>query len=260
MESDLSNENEISGIVEDQLIPKPVNLSFYAQHNIPDYQNITEMPQNNLAYLNSGLVASDMSYMFNGCSYLKTIPKLNIDTSKCTNMSYMFQSCHALTSLDLSNFNTSNVANMEYMFRCYALTSLNLSNWNTSNVTSMCGMFYDCESLISLDLSNFNTSKVNNMARMFYDCQLLTSLDLSTFDTSKVTYMSDMFYDCQALEHIEGIIDMKSCSNGSYDGMFYRCDKLSGLKIKNPPQEYYDNKDTFESNIKLTSDQYEIIS
>ena len=251
MESDLANNNEISGIVEDQLIPKPIDLSYYARNNIPDYQNITEIPQDNLNYLNSGLVASNMSYMFSVCFKLQSVPKLNIDTSKCTNMEYMFQYCQSLTSLDLSNFNTSNVTDMFYMFdNCQALTSLDLSNFNTSNVTNMNYMFSGCISLISLDLSNFDTSNVTKMNYMFNYCNSLTSLDLSNWDTSNITSMSRMFRNCRNLEHIEGIIDMKSCTDYGY--MFYLCDKLSGVKIKNPPAGF--------DGEGLASNQYTIVS
>ena len=203
-----------------------VDLSNYALDHIPNYENITEIPRENLDYLNSGLVASDMSYMFDECNDLKTIPKLNIDTSQCANMSSMFRHCHALISLDLSNFDTSNVTYMDDMFGyCYSLTTIDLSNFDTSNVTYM--------------------------TSMFYRCQLLTSLDLSNWDTSKVTDMRYMFYLCNSLEHIEGIIDMKSCAN--YGGMFIQCPKLSAVKIKNPPAD-------FESETKLNSSQYEIVS
>ena len=176
MESDLASENEISGIVEDQLIPKPVDLSYYAKNSIPDYQNTTEIPQENLEYLNSGLIASNMRYMFYDCYKLQSIPKLNIDTSQCI-----------------------------------------------------------------------------DMGRMFYYCQVLTTIDLSNWDTSNVTNMNSMFYNCRNLEHIEGIIDMKSCTRSNYSTMFYNCTKLSGVKIKNPP-------DNFESVAGLTSSQYEIVS
>ena len=229
-----------------------VDLSNYARDNIQDYQSITEIPQENLNYLNSGLTASNMRYMFNKCNNLQSIPKLNIDTSQCTNMNSMFSSCEALTTIDLSNFNTSKVTDMGYMFQfCKALTSLDLSNFDTSSVTNMKYMFQSCQALTSLDLSNFNTSNVNIMSVMFNDCQALTSLNLSNWDTSNVTNMNNMFYNCQALEHIEGIIDMKSCT--SYITMFYNCPKLSGVKIKNPP-------DDFESKTKLSPSQYEIVS
>ena len=235
MQSDLANENEINSIVEDQLIPKPIDLSNYAKNSIPDYETVIEIPQDNLDYLNSGLVASSMSSMFASCNKLQSIPKLNIDTSQCVNMNSMFYNCGSLTSLDLSN-------------------------WDTSKVTDMISMFNGCRSLTSLDLSSFNTGNVTEMNGMFANCNSLTTIDLSNFDTSSVTNMGYMFYYCQALEHIEGVIDMKSCTSYGYGNMFYRCNKLSGVKIKNPPQAYYDDKSTFESEIKLTSDQYEIVS
>ena len=252
MESDLVNENEINSIVEDQLIPKPIDLLHYASNHIRDYQNITEIPRENLDYLNSGLVATNMASMFYDCNKLQSVPKLNIDTSKCTSMRDMFTNCYALTSLDLSNFNTSNVTNMNSMFyNCRALPSLDVSNFNTSNVTNMEYIFYCCQALTSSDLSNFDTSKVTSMNSMFYRCQALTTIDLSNWDTSKVTDMMFMFDNCQALEHIEGIIDMKSCT--SYRNMFLNCSKLSGVKIKNLP-------DNFESETYLNSSQYEIVS
>ena len=207
MQTDHLSNNEITTLVDGIMNPQPVDLSNYAIDNIPNYENITEIPQENLNYLNSGLVASSMASMFVSCNNLQSIPKLNIDTSQCTSMN---------------------------------------------------SMFYLCQALISLNLSNFNTSKVTDMSNMFNGCSSLTTLDLSSFDTSNVIDMYGMFGNCYSLEHIEGVIDMKSCTN--YYDMFYNCTKLSGLKIKNPPQAYYDNKTQFESDIGLTSDQYEIVS
>ena len=278
MQTDHLSNDEITTLVDGIMNPQPADLSNYAKVHISNYQNITEIPQENLNYLNSGLVASDMSYMFDSCYGLKTIPKLNIDISQCVNMSSMFGNCSALTTIDLSNFDTSNVTDMTDMFYdCRALTTINLSNFNTSSVTDMGYMFYNCRLLTTIDLSNFNTSKVTNMNSMFYLCQTLTTVDLSNFNTSNVTDMGYMFYSCRALtsldlsnwdtskvtnmefmfnncrnlEHIEGIIDMKSCTS-SYT-MFYNCPKLTGVKIKNPPAD-------FEFETKLNSSQYEIVS
>ena len=204
-----------------------------------------------------------MNGMFNGCAELQSIPKLNIDTSNVTDMYKMFADCLSLSSLDLSSifntFNTTNVNDMRYMFYyCESLISLDLSIFDTSNVTEMDSMFDNCISLISLDLSSFNTSNVTSMYRMFYYCTSLISLDLSSFDTSNVYNMDKMFLSCAELQNIDGIIDMKSCTDYSY--MFSRRNKLSGIKIKNPPQQYYDDKVAFEDEIGLTSSQYEIVS
>ena len=201
MESDLANENEITGIVEDNLIeynydgvygpiPDPetgmVDLSNYAEKYIKDYMNIKEIPQENLDYLNSGLVASNMANMFESVNCRSTeFPKLNIDTSKCTDMSYMFY---------LSDFQT-------------------------------------------IDISNFDTSSVTDMHNMFYLCKYTKKINMSNCDTSKVVYMYDMFESCSALTTFIGIIDMKSCINCR--GMFTFVDNLSGkIKIKNPPSNF----------------------
>ena len=186
-----------------------VNLSRYAQYYIPNYRLISKIPQENLDYLNSGLVASDVSYLFNYCQRLLTLPKLDINIYNCSSLVCAFNECSSMTTI-------------------------NLSNWDTSNITDMESVFtraFDSDT---------------------------TYINISGWDTSKVTNMALMFQGGYSLEHIEGIIDMSSCT--TYINLFANCDKLTGVKIKNPPQEYYDNKASFESKIDLSSSQYEIVS
>lgn len=244
----LDGDYNINATIESNL----VDLSSYAKLNIPNYDTITEIPQTNLDYLQSGLCASKMNSMFNDCKKLTTIPKLNIDTSQCTSMCQPFRHCDSLTSLDLSNLDTGNVTDMSYMFTTsVSLKDLNISNLNTSKVTTIECMFTGCSSLTSLDLSNWNTSKITNMYDMFGGCYSLTSLDISNWDTSNVTNMKYMFYQCTSLTTIIGTIDMKSCTNCYY--MFTNCSKLKGVKIKNPPEN-------FSSKSGLKSSQYTIVS
>ena len=212
-----------------------IDLSYYARDNIANYEKVTEISQENIEYLSSGLSASNCELMFSFCRRLKSIPwnDFNIDTNQCTSMEQMFYQCNALTSLDLSNFDTSQVTNMNYMFgSCYVLTSLDLSSFDTSKVTDMAGMFNSCYDLISLDLSNFNTSQVTDMYGMFYDCNALTSLDLSNFDTSKVTDMNDMFYSCVALTSLD-LSNFDTSKVTRMDAMFNNCMALTSLDLSN---------------------------
>ncbi len=62
-----------------------------------------------------------------------------------------------------------------------------------------------------------------------------------------------MFYDCPKLTTIKGVIDMKSCTDDNYEGMFENCHKLAGVKIKNPPAD-------FESKTGLSSSQYIVVN
>ena len=64
---------------------------------------------------------TDMELMFENCSSLTTIPKL--DTSQVTNMDYMFFSCSHLQSIP--ELDTSQVTTMSRMFYgCYSITDL----------------------------------------------------------------------------------------------------------------------------------------
>ena len=119
------------------------------------------------------------------------------------------------------------------------------------NVTDCDYMLYLCKKLTSIDTTGWDTSSVTNMSYMFGSCKALTVLDVSKWNTSKVTNMSCMFDSCSSLTTIKGVIDMKSCTY--YDNMFFDCTKLTGVKIKNPPED-------FETKTGLTKDQYEIVS
>ena len=139
--------------------------------------NTTLDELNNAFYLDSWSNAAPTSISFGNKENIKTIKKMQIDTSNFTNMKYMFERCSSLTSLDISNFNTSNVTNIHGMFSaCSSLTSLDLSNFNTSNVTDIGYMLGGCSSLTSLDLSNFDTSKVDYSNEVFSRCDSLTDV------------------------------------------------------------------------------------
>ena len=181
-----------------------------------------------LKYLNTANV-TDMSFMFHGCSALKSLDLTNFNTAKVTNMDNMFYRCSTLTSLDLKNFNTAEVTNMYHMFYgCSALESLNLTNFNTANVTDMNHMFYDCSALESLVITNFNTENVTNMSFIFGGCSALESLNLTNFNTANVTDMSFMFHGCSALKSLD-LTNFNTAKVVYMDNMFYGCSALTTI-------------------------------
>ena len=185
-----------------------------------------------LEYLNTANV-TDMSFMFHGCSALKSLDLTNFNTAKVTDMDNMFYRCSTLTSLDLKNFNTAEVTNMYHMFYgCSALESLVITNFNTENVTNMSNMFYGCSALTSLDLTNFNTANVTDMSFMFHGCSALKSLDLTNFNTAKVVYMDNMFYGCSALKSLD-LTNFNTAKVVYMDNMFYGCSALKSLDLTN---------------------------
>ena len=146
---------------------------------------------------------TNMSYMFNGCKALVSLPDIHRwNTNTVYNMECLFGNCESLLSLpDIGKWDTSSVINMKCMFEnCQSLISLpDISKWDTSNVSDMFYMFENCQSLISFpDISKWDTSNVNDMTRMFSRCISLNLLpDISKWDISKVNNMNKMFYKCK---------------------------------------------------------------
>ena len=103
---------------------------------------------------------TDMSYMFNSCRNLQTIPL--IDTSNVTNMNNMFEGCDNLQTIPL--IDTSNVINMSYIFHnCSKLQTI--PSINTSNVVKMDRMFYSCTNLKTLP--ELDASKLTDISNYF---------------------------------------------------------------------------------------------
>ena len=122
------------------------------------------------------------------------------DTANVTNMSYMFNSCPNLTSIPA--LDASKATNMGYMFnRCTNLTSIPMLD--TSRVNDMNDMFYGCTNLTTIP--ELDTSSVTNMSGMFYNCGNLTTIP--ALDASSVTNMDNIFYNCSKLTeiHMRGI-------------------------------------------------------
>ena len=118
---------------------------------------------------------------FYGMSNLSSIEGIeNLNTSDVTGMSYMFYGCSSLKSVDLTHFDTSNVTLMGYMFlNCSSLENLDVSSFDTSANTSFYRIFEGCESLTSLDLSTFFIKEGASTSNMLYGCAGLKNLRVS---------------------------------------------------------------------------------
>ena len=94
-----------------------------------------------------------------------------LDVSLVEDMSELFLGFNYLKSIDVSEWNVCNVENMEYMFyMCMSLDDIDVSKWDVSNVKDMYGMFYKCSSLESIDVSKWDVNNVKDMCCMFYGC------------------------------------------------------------------------------------------
>ena len=207
------------------------------------YELSEEFPLNNLKKVTENIEIklvgiqniTDISYMFDNCSSLKSIKNIDSwDTSTIKLMVGVFSKCTSLKSLpNISNLNTKNVTDMKRLFfGCSSLEYISdISRWNTENVNNMSFMFYECSSLKSLpDISKSNTSNVTNFYRTFYNCKVLISLpDISQWNTSNVTNMSYMFSGCVSLKSVPDISKWSVNNVKNIGWMFSGCKSLISL-------------------------------
>ena len=199
--------------------------------------------------------AINLAYIFSNCTSLTNVDVSRWNTSKATNIAGLFAGCTKLTSVDVSRWNTGKVQYMNNLFAfCYLLPSIDVSGWDTSSVIDMHELFNSCKKVTSLDLSRWNTSKVTDMSVMFVYCSGLTSLKINNWDTSKVRNMRAMFKECTNLTTIDGVFDLKSCTN--YEDMFDQCSSLTSIKVKNLPTDI----DTFCRGARISKDKVTVVS
>ena len=175
---------------------------------------------------------TNMSYMFQNCSYLTTIPQLN--TSNVTNMDYMFNNCSSLASI--SQLDTSKITSMSYMFNnCANLTTI--PQLNTSNVTDMSNMFYNCYKLTKIDITHMNITSTSYSNRFASNCKSLTKLIIRNMPTIP-TLESNAFDYCY---HFTGTTSSAYNPQGLKDGRIYvPDDKVDALKTATNWSTYAD--------------------
>lgn len=188
----------------------------------------------------------DMSYMFNGCSKLKTADFSNFNTDQVTDMSYMFNGCSAMTDLDVSSFDTKQVEDLSYMFSSMSgLTKLKLGWFRTDNARTMEGMFSSCSKLQKIESQwwNLHATNATSLKQMFDGCEQLEFLPLRISDTESVIDMSYMFRGCKKLNKdltgIANYFQLKNVTN--LTGMFKNCSSVEKLDLVTFDTRYVTN-------------------
>ena len=176
---------------------------------VPNWSNKDEIKKNvtTVVFDKSFAAASPTTCRswFNGFYQLTEIKGIkNLNTSNVNDMSYMFAGCSKLKSVDLTYMYSPYVKDMSYMFcNCSSLKTVYLKGLNTSNVEDMRSMFEFCTSLGYLDLSSFETQKVKNFQKMFYECRSLKAIYASpkfvVVNSPNLISKAEMFSRCYKL-------------------------------------------------------------
>ena len=194
-----------------------VDLSGWAYDNIPNYANATTIPADKLAYLNSGLLASNMKMMFaanplsdptgSRSTKLTSIPKLNIDTKYVESLESFASHCEYLTSINmewLKNF-PSAYSIKAMFYHCHNMENIDLSKMITSNnLIEINNLFSYCTNLKSTKFSSaLDTSNVADAWSMYAFCENIQSVDLSMLNLSNVYNIQNFFQECNKLKTIK---------------------------------------------------------
>ena len=177
------------------------------------FHNCDNLTMNSVSDTLNLVGVTDLSLMFNGCSSLNEINRINEwDVSSVTTMGGLFR--NSAFNDDISSWNVSNVTDMQGMFRGSQFNNY-INSWDVSNVTNMQGMF-SYNSSFNQDINSWDVSSVLDMSLMFEGSSLFNQ-DINSWDVSNVQNMTSMFTD----SIFNGDISSWTVSNvTSMNGMF----------------------------------------
>ncbi len=198
----------------------------------------------NLSSFDTTSKLTNVKHMFDNCVNVTEIKLSSLNTSGVTDMSFMFNNCSNLKSIvGTGNWSGDSVKTTKQMFYgCENLAkteggspgTLDLSNFSTTNVTDMEGMFYNCKNISSITgINSWSGAAVTTTKQMFYGCAGLSTLDLSLFDTSdKLTTVEEMFRGCTNPDLVEINLNLLN-TNGvtTFKGLFHSCYYVKKLTL-----------------------------
>ena len=212
-----------------------INMQNYAKRMIPDYVNITKIPDGHLPKDLDPYGYEDNWYnAFRGCRNLTSLPDPFYNWNGATNISHIFYYCDSL-NCSISNIPDS-VTNMYSAFESCSNLTGSIPNIPNS-VTNMASAFDSCSNLTG-NIPNIPNS-VTNMANAFESCSNLIGNIPNIPDS--VTNMTYAFYYCNNLTGPIGKIgnNVKNMRNS-----FWSCSNLTG-NIPTIPNGVADIKGAF---------------
>ena len=249
----IPTENGFKNVTTDQILQILKDGSYTYTENLPIYGegelyktiNVNVIPKINLQKTGLKLGRStfkevpewvdfegitDMSYMFDNCGNLQTIPLIN--TRNVTDMGYMFNECTSLKTIPL--LDTSNVTNFRYFlyrskitelpqfdlrkgvdfyefcYNCYDLKYV--PNLDLSSATNISGLLENCNSLISV--GEIKVPNVRGEVTYFFGGSNKDNLtDFGGLIGFRGSITSDGFHTCPNLSYQSCI----NILNGLYD-------------------------------------------
>ena len=209
------------------------HMTAFSASNVSNVAWATWLLERDVVANEDGEALTDMSYMYQECSRLRSLDISGLHTPNVTSMANLFSGCFMLgTELDLRHLSVGKVRSLANAFaNCRMLRRIDLRGWDTQACTTFTGMFADCRRTEEIKgLEDFNTSASTTFSSMFSSCGALYSAHVEHFDTSNATTLASMFYGCTNLREL----DLSAWDVGkvtTVTSMFNSCWSLRRLNI-----------------------------
>ena len=213
----------------------------YTQAQIPVFKpgylrtknnNAEKLKSLTTALLNMG--TDDLSYCFNDCTNLTTIPTGLFDNNKSVkNFSYCFSNCKSLTEIPERLFdNNADATDFSNCFNsCTTITEIPKGLFdNNKSVTNFKNCFNNC-AITKIPEALFDNNKsVTDFSGCFRYCTTITEIPERLFDNNvSVTDFSYCFNICTSLTKIPEGLFSNNTNATSFSNCFYKCTSLTTI-------------------------------
>ena len=193
-------------------------------------QGFVECHGNIMSLCNNSNIIKGMSFcsLFYGATYLKTAPYIIADEVKTDGCSFMFEKCSNLKSIDKIDVKKVGYRGFSKMFNnCSSLVNIP-SILPATELERYCyqQMFKNCTSLVTAPELPATTLKLYCYSDMFYGCSSLVQAPELPATTLAPSCYSGMFSSCYSLTQAPSILPATTLADSCYYQMFLDCSSL----------------------------------
>ena len=193
-------------------------------------QGYVECHGNIMSLCNNSNIIKSMSFnsLFYRATYLKTAPYIIADEVKTDGCSFMFDGCSNLKSINKIDVKKVGIQGFSGMFNnCSSLVNIP-SILPATELAPYCyfQMFKDCTSLTKAPELPATTLKLFCYQDMFSGCTSLTAAPELPATTLAESCYHNTFENCSSLTQAPSILPATTLKNGCYSNMFNGCRSL----------------------------------
>ena len=173
--------------------------------------------------------ADDIQWMFQGCTYLRSVDLSKWKTPKVRLMGWMFNGCASLKSVEVRQLKLPKIFDLQGLFSgCTSLEKMDLRDWDVSNAKYLSGMFEGCSNLVYVRVEGMKLATPGSyspiITQMFYDCSSLQRVyakpNTDWYIDGTAAIGGDVFTNCTKIFNWDGNVSAERANNVREHGYF----------------------------------------